>query len=311
MQATRVSEASAILDAYSWGELADIADELATRDVPSACSRAHAYGLCGPGGSLRDGGSKRLVLADGTECGVRIAGLCHDVRSDGCGRAGISWVFDNAVSLRRYGSPGMGSLGVHCRGWEGSTLRQYVNENLLGLLPADLRAVIRPVVKVTGLPGSAYDCGDICWQEACQGAREAFRTLRFATGEGYADISGLVSRTSERLWVPSRSEVFGWRGTWQADDGVWHDFDAVNNVQGPQYRLFADEGVGERAEPAGGDGHGFGILRRCAFGGSCSWWLRTPDEYSQLDATYVTESGCPGVWGDIEGRRGVVAGFCL
>lgn len=331
------------LEGCTWQELARYADEIAS--VPGedeALALARNLGLCD--GSLDGTQTKRVTLADGTECVAQVAGFRHDQRADGAGFAGITWVLRDAVALHGYdgGSDGMASRRG---GWEGSSLRRYLNEELLMLLPQDLRSHIKPVTKVTNKPGASLAFPPVCWESDAQPTDGPIDTLSFSTSWGTVDISGVMSRTTEKLWVLSQSEVFGWVGTYDSNYGEWDGFDLVGNAQGGQYQLFRDGGVsayGRRSRrekvrlldawtrylqgkpgrsgelertriqiAEAGDDFGCDILKRRWDDEPYEWWLRSPDPYSSFDRIYVDEFGLVRQEEDGTSRKGVIAGFCI
>lgn len=338
-----VARAPRALDGCAWRELAGYADEIASASSDAeALALARGHGLCG--WSLDGTRTKRVALADGTECVVQVAGFRHDRRADGAGFAGITWVLRDAVALRGYDGASE-DMASRRGGWEGSSLRRYLDDELLALLPQDLRSHIRPVTKVTNKPGASLAFLPVCWKSDAQPADGPIDTLAFPTSSGTVDISGVMARTTETLWALSQSEVFGWVGTYDSNYGEWDGFDLVGNAQGGQYQLFRDGGVsayGRRSRrekvrlleawtrylqgksgrfgelertriqiEEAGDDYGCDVLRRVWGDEPCEWWLRSPDPYSSFDRTCVDEFGL--VWQEEDGtsRKGVIAGFCI
>lgn len=331
------------LDGCTWQELAGYAEEIASAaDEAEAWTLARGHGLCGR--SLDGTQTKRITLTDGTECLAQVAGFRHDLRADGAGFAGITWVLRDAVALQGYDGDSEDMVSRR-DGWEDSFLRRFLNDELLALLPEDLRSHVRPVTKVTNKPGASLAFPPVSWQSVAQPADGPVGDLVFSTSRGRVDISGAMARTTETLWALSRSEVFGWIGTYDSSYGEWDGFDLVSNTQGGQYQLFRDTGVSaygrrDRREKVrlleawmrylqgkpgrsgeveririqieeAGDDFGCDILKRGWQGEPCDWWLRSPDPYSSFDRTYVDEFGLVRQEEDGTSRKGVIAGFCI
>lgn len=193
-------EVRGALGEYSWPELAQISGLIsAAESDEKGIEIAHYYGLCDADGTIYTDNTKSLDLANGVSVPMAVAGFRHDARSDGAGVAGISLVARGSV-----GTEPMNSLAQTSPGWEGSTLRAWVNEGLLAQFPAELSDLLVAVNKVTNpAPGS-----------------------------------GLTEQTvtSDRVWLLSYSEIVGEIGQGSRRFGVYRS-------EGEQYQLFADLGV--------------------------------------------------------------------
>ena len=199
-------EVRGTLGEYSWPELAQISALISAAETDEkGVEIAHYYGLCDADGTIYTDNTKSLDLANGVSVPMAIAGFRHDARSDGAGAAGISLVARGSV-----GTEPMNALAQTSPGWEGSTLRAWVNEGLLAQFPAELADLLVAVNKVTNpAPGS-----------------------------------GLTEQTvtSDRVWLLSYSEIVGEIGQGSRRFGVYRS-------EGGQYQLFADLGV-TWSEPA-------------------------------------------------------------
>lgn len=261
---------------YSWEELSQVAALIAAAESDEAGAQVAAeYGVF-------VGDARPLELADGTVVEARVVGLRHDSRSDGQGRAGITLML-SPVALRP-----MCELPSSRGGWEASSLRAWLADEGLALLPADLASVVVPVAKATNNVGVTADPAS-------------------------------VSVTSDLLWAFSAVEVCGTL-TWFSDEfgstptalNGYVDFpalDALLCAEGAQYEYFASAGVTCGSDPSG--------VLRLAYGGSeASWWYRTPYPYSfdGSDAPYFYQamaSGYPASVGMADVPAGVVVGVCL
>ena len=169
------------VDAYSWDELSQISALIA--QAPSdveGLQIAERYHLCTDAGTLDGTQAKQVTLQDGTQATAQVAGFRHDDRADGAGKAGVTFIFADAVATRT-----MNDTDSNEGGWEQSGLRSWMNGDLLAQLPADLQAVLVPVSKLTN-------------------------------NAGYAVEADAVTATADTLWAPSYCEL---RGTGGVSDG--------------------------------------------------------------------------------------------
>ena len=265
---------------YSWSELSEISAQIATAATPEEASAvASSRGI-------EVGDTRTMTLDDGTEVVVRVAGLAHDARADGAGRAGIT-LLTSPLALRRI-SPDEANKG----GWEASELRSWLAGEGVDLLPDDLASVLVAVSKSTSNQAVRY---------------------------GSRDVSAAVTQTADALWVPSLSEVCGdvtlmtdEYGTELGADTEFVDFapyDRLLSSEGSQYEFFRAQGVSgaSEASPA---------LVASLSGEATPWWLRTsyPFTYTGSEERYcyqVMPSGLPAGLALASSEAGVVVGLCL
>ena len=155
----------ATVNDYSWEELSKISAQIsACGSQEEAIEVAKSYNLTNPDGTLDGTQVKQLELADGTTTEVQILGFYHDDKSDGSGKAGISFVFRDAI-----GQHVMNSNGTTEGGWANCEMRAWMNSDLIALLPEDLQSRIVPVNKLTnsvgftGDPNSVTASSDSLW----------------------------------------------------------------------------------------------------------------------------------------------------
>lgn len=195
----RHPEVARALESYDWDELAAIADEIgAAGDEAAALAVASSYGLIGADGKFTGEEKKSVTLADGTETAVQIVGFAHDNKTAG-GKAGITFMFTDV-----WGSGPMNDADTNAGGWEASTMRSWLADEGMALLPADVRAAIVPVDKLTN-------------------------------NVGKTDEASSVSATSDYLWLFSPVELRG-----PSDWYVAEEYDEVINAEGSMYQLFCD-----------------------------------------------------------------------
>lgn len=271
------------LNEYTWDELSRISAQLTesekTDGYDAARALAASYGLIDEDGSLTRQ-TKQIVLNDTRALDVRLAGILHDDRSDGQGRAGLAFMTVGALDIRP-----MNDEDTVEGGWEGSALRSWLNGEAREMLDDDLAAAIVPVDKPTNNTGITEDFDS-------------------------------VSVTSDGLWLFSPREVCG-DVNWDVDEyqGKRGDYniDGLLNSEGNQYEAFAVEGVTQSSDPNG-------FLSLEPYTGASPWWYRTPYPFDWVGVGdtgtngyfyQVTASGYPESLGSPQVPAAVVAGFCV
>ena len=185
---------------------------------------------------------------------MRLACIRQDQRSEGAGVAGLTFIAENPVADRVMDPNGEVALG-----WQDASLRAWMNEDLLAELPEDLAGLVVAVDKTTNAAP--------------------------ATGE-----SGQVV-TSDKLWVPSYSELIGTVGEGGRHYGSYEQ-------EGAQYRLFADLGINWY------DGGEKVALENY-------WWLRSPDVVNSSWVMCVSPDGITSYGMRPFNENSVLMGFCL
>lgn len=267
------------LNEYSWNELTRISGEIG--QAPSdedARAVAAKYGLLEADESLTRQ-TKQIVLNGTRALDVRLAGIRHDDRSDGTGKAGLTFMSVGGLALRP-----MNDAQTIDGGWEASALRAWLAGEGKAMLEPELQAALVPVNKLTN-------------------------------NVGITDDPESVSPTADQLWVFAAHEVCG-DIFWDADEFFYQrgseDVDGLVNSEGPQYEAFAQAGVTQTSDPTG-------MLSLANSTGASPWWYRTPYPFDwQIDNTgsngffyQVRESGYPESLGSPEVPASVVFGFCV
>lgn len=267
------------LNDYSWDELSRISLEIG--QAPSdeeGRAIAAKYGLLESDGSLTRH-TKQLVLNETRALDVRLAGIRHDDRSDGTGKAGLTFMSVGGLALRP-----MNEGPTIDGGWEASALRAWLAGEGKAMLEPELQAVLVPVNKLTN-------------------------------NVGITDDPASITPTSDALWLFAAHEVCG-DIFWDADEFFYQrgneDVDGLVNSEGPQYEAFALAGVTQTSDPSG-------MLSLANSTGKSPWWYRTPYPFDWLiDNTgsngyfyQVRESGYPESLGSPEVPASVVFGFCV
>lgn len=316
---------------YSWDELSAISVKIGACETEDDAVRIAArYGLCSDSGSIDPDDTKTFSLANGRQIRVRLAGLWHDIRSDG-GKAGLTFAFADSAgeyAMNHAFENADGDDADSVGGWRASDMRAWLNGDFLNELPADLRSRISSVQKRTANLVGIRDELD-----------EAGRLA--GTAQDW------MSETSDKLWLFSVAELCGSISA-RAELGVDSTMVPVYAAEGAQYRLFADAGVapfapndalvrfgedavivddelGERDDDPDAP---VATGSNSVVPAPCTWWLRTKtlefgngfwlvgtdgaplnglgEDARAVDPAYAPDA----VWGP-DHARGVVVGFCL
>ncbi|HIT44692.1 MAG TPA: zinc ribbon domain-containing protein [Candidatus Aphodovivens excrementavium] len=159
---------------YTWAELSAISDEIgAATDENAAIEIAKKYNLCNQDGTLDGNQRKDVTLTNGLQTSVQIVGFAHDDKSDGSGKAGITFMFTDAIAQHK-----MNSNDSNAGGWVASEMRKWLSGEGAKLLPNDLLNAIAAVDKD-------------------------------ANGIGKTGSSSSIATTSDKLWLYSSIEVAG------------------------------------------------------------------------------------------------------
>ena len=187
---------------YSWSNLQAISNQIAS--APSddeGLKIAEKYHLCSADGKLDGSQKKDVTLTDGTQTSVVISGFRHDDRSDGKGKAGITFIFGDAISHQS-----MNSSDTNSGGWEQSQMRSWLSSDGMALLPDDLRKDVVTVSKLTN-----------------------------NTGETKSTSS--VTATDDALWLYSYNELSGDYSNWES---MYSEYVDTFKAEGTTYQLFTD-----------------------------------------------------------------------
>lgn len=266
------------LDGYSWEELAALAGRIAAAGSDEeGIVIAREAGLVNADGKLTDEQAKRFSLADGSAAEARVVGFRADERADGQGVAGISFLMRTPVGDARPMND-----TAQTGGWEQSSLREWMANEMPALLPAELAARVREVVKVSNNVG-AVGAGD----------------------------EAELTRTADAFWLPSMSELCGYQGPETFAEGYEY-LSHLYSDEGTQYQLFRELGVSGLTEND--------ALVREVDGKSVFWWERTPSADGSVGEpstlfNRVMRNGdafCGAVPGEAPDEPTyVIPGFCL
>lgn len=268
------------LEDYSWDELSRISAQIAAAESDEAGREiAKEYGLVGEDGKLSDQ-TKMIVLDDTRALDIRLAGIRHDDKADGSGKAGLTFMTVGAVEIRP-----MNDEDTVEGGWEATSLRAWLANDLKARLDDDLAQALVAVSKLTNNVGRTDDIAS-------------------------------VTQTADELWVFSVHEVLG-DVSWDNDEfrqmRGYEDVDGLVNAEGTQYEVFAQAGVD-------GTGYAHETLSLADSTGASPWWYRTPypfdwTQYGDTGANgyfyRVMDTGYPESLGAPMDPSSVVVGFSV
>lgn len=174
----------------SWSEISDIASTIASAgSLDEAASIAHDRGIADKDGSVTDGLTKSIALADGTTTAAQVVGYWHDDTEDG-GKAGLTFAFTNPIAARA-----MADASMPEGGWEQCNMRSWLAEDFMDSLPDELSGIIVPAVKLTNnarstrTASSITSTTDAIWLFSMAELGGTRTAETFASGYGYlADI---------------------------------------------------------------------------------------------------------------------------
>lgn len=249
------------LNDYSWEEIAQISKLISKKgDQNGAIEIAKKYHLCTADGKLDGTQTKDVTLSDGTQTKVMIMGFNHEDKSDGSGKAGITFIFaDDIAKKNMFERADLDNLfqkiqddGSASISWENASLRSWLSDSFSNELPSDLREQIVSVDKADAV---------MPWV--------SFTIDSYYGGGIGAELNDdpdlmTTTTTSDKLWVPSFVELA------PLSDYLMSNWTYLLQ-EGSQYQLFNDAGVtadtpnrilGTYDSPDGG-----------------GWWLRSWSTY--------------------------------
>ena len=184
---------------YSWKDLKSIANEIAAAQDDSAATEiAKKYHLVGDDGNLSSASCKNI---DDT-FKAYIVGFNHDDRSDGKGKAGITFLIADASPAKL----AMNKDGSNTGGWKDSDLRRSIRAEVNWCLPQALKSNIVRVKKLSNNAGVTTDPSS-------------------------------VTSTDETVWLPSMVELIGKDGLEEELGSGEPDQLAVYEAEGTQYAV--------------------------------------------------------------------------
>lgn len=224
------------LNDYSWEEIAQISKLISKKgDQNDAIEIAKKYHLCTEDGKLDGTQTKDVTLSDGTQTKVMIMGFNHDDKSDGSGKAGITFIFaDDIAKKNMFERADLDNLfqkiqddGSANISWENASLRSWLSDSFSNELPSDLREQIVSVDKADAvMPWVSFTIDS--YYGGGIGAE--------LNDDPDLTTTSTTITTSDKLWVPSFVELA------PLSDYLMSDWTYLLQ-EGSQYQLFNDAGV--------------------------------------------------------------------
>lgn len=163
-----------------------------------------------------------IVLSDGTDtvADIEIIAHNHDNLADGSGKATLTFFCKDLPNILR----DMNDLNSDEGGWMDSKMREFTNGDLFASLPAELRSIIKPVIKVSD--GGAHqkalvNTTDMCWLASYD--EVGFSPNSYSlTGQGelYSSIFS-SNKASRKKYIIDNTDSGGWwlRSTYYTTSG--------------------------------------------------------------------------------------------
>ena len=152
-----------------------------------------------------------IEFSDGTStvADVEIIGYDHDDMADGSGKAPLTFFCMELPNIEQ----AMNEPGAEEGGWEKSAMRAFVNGELYAVLPAELKAIIAPVSKISdGGPDNEVlvTTTDSCWLASYD--EVGFTSGRYnlpGQGELYSSVFSSNKETRKK-YITDDTETGGW-----------------------------------------------------------------------------------------------------
>ena len=264
------------LNDYSWDEISQISQLISKKgDQNGAIEVAKKYHLCTSDGKLDGTQTKDVTLSGGTQAKVMIMGFNHDDKSDGSGKAGITFIFtDDVAKQNMCEKSDMDSLfqkiqdnGSATLSWEDTSLHAWLTDSFTSQLPSELSDKIVAVNKTDAVMPLITDTATLHYED-------------IPSADIDEDSDPKTTTSSDKLWLPSYVEIASPDDLGFDDFGFW----SYPFLEGSQYQLFKDTGV-KQVEPNN-------ILGTYSSEEGGGWWLRTwgtygTDSWYQFDPCFM------------------------
>ena len=275
------------LNDYSWDEISQISQLISKKgDQNGAIEVAKKYHLCTSDGKLDGTQTKDVTLSGGTQAKVMIMGFNHDDKSDGSGKAGITFIFtDDVAKQNMCEKSSMDSLfqeiqdkGSATLSWEDTSLHTWLTDSFTSQLPSELSDKIVAVDKTDAVMPLITDTSY---------SSRGYDTEEIPSANFDYDSAPKAITSSDKLWLPSYVELAPSDDpnlkSIKEEDPKLHNFRSYPLQEGSQYQLFKDAGV-KWGEPNK-------ILGTYDSEKGGGWWLRTwstyePAYFSTLDPCF-------------------------
>lgn len=249
------------------------------------------------------GDEKEVTLTTGEKITLVILGFNHDNLAGGSGKAGITLGTKNALATTYM----MNSNGSNTGGWAGCQMRTSTMETLYGLLPDEVKSIIKTVNKITG----RYDLSPRGTLETTEDKLFLF-SQEEVMGTHYMSTTGQNSFPGEgaqyeyfkRASIPAPTSGTGSFAVLEGTGCFYTTDTAVasgyNNKFGQAKTTTANRYYNFNNAKAQGDNATT----------ACYWWLRSPYYYNSYSFCCVNNAG----YSDYNSANysiGVAFGFCV
>lgn len=178
--------------------------------------------------AFKVGDEKTITLTTGEEVTLVILGFNHDNLTAG-GKAGITLGMKDLLATRYP----MNSSNTNAGGWTSSAMRTSTMQTLLGQLPDEVKAVIKPVNKLTSAGEQSTTINTTSDSLFLLSEIEVFGTRSYSVaGEGtqyayYRDIANTAAKRVKKLSNGTGSANYWWLRSPNASSST--NFRGVNN----------------------------------------------------------------------------------
>ena len=152
-----------------------------------------------------------ITLSDGTTttADVEIIAFNHDDLADGSGKASITFFCKDLPNILK----GMNSTSNAAGGWQSSEIRTFINGELIGAFPSELKSLIKPVYKISdGGAGNKtlITTTDSCWLASYDEVAFTSNSNSLSgQGEAYSSVF-YGDKESRKKYIVDDTETGGW-----------------------------------------------------------------------------------------------------
>lgn len=139
---------------------------------------------------------------------MEIIGYSHDDLADESGKATLTFFCKDLPNLKQK----MNEESTNVGGYETSYMRKFVNETLFGLIPDELKTIIKPVYKISdgGVTNASFvTTVDSLWLASCDEVGLSPNNSLVGQGEAYSLIF-TNDRDSRKKYVTDNTITGGW-----------------------------------------------------------------------------------------------------
>ena len=153
--------------------------------------------------------TKDMIIGESVVADVEIIGHNHDNLADKSGKAPLTFFCLDLPKIIRVMHNATSTVG----GWEMCTMRTFLNEDLLGALPDQLKAIIKPVAKISD---GGYEnqtlvtTADSCWIPSYEEVGFSTSGQPVVPGQGTAYSEIFSNSASRQKFIIDSTETGRW-----------------------------------------------------------------------------------------------------